>query len=239
MGERRKLPPSRLCSPVELAALIALGCSGAAPSNPTNVPETSSPTGTVASGVPSGEAPGWPAADSGASVPSQPSTRAAAVGAPGLAPASAKATSAGAPGGPLELLPVSAEAQLELAQRYETGRGVPKDRTMAAQWARAAALGGSAQHERRFLRKDVRRSLRDIDEVGIVQFDLAACTDLSADARDACMYGASSNSPQSGLELGHHFATDDNARRIPVPVSHHGRLEPSHCRLAHRRPRVG
>ena len=45
--------------------------------------------------------------------------------------------------------------------------------------------------------------------------------------------------PEPGVELGHHLAADHGARLVPVPLSHHGRLEPSHRRLAHRGTRVG
>jgi hypothetical protein len=41
------------------------------------------------------------------------------------------------------------------------------------------------------------------------------------------------------VELGHHVAVDERARIVPVPLSHHGRLESSHRRLAHRGTRVG
>jgi transposase-like protein len=40
---------------------------------------------------------------------------------------------------------------------------------------------------------------------------------------------------ESGLELGHHLASDDGARAVPVPLPHHGRLEPAHRRLDGRR----
>ena len=80
---------------------------------------------------------------------------------------------------------------------------------------------------------------RPLSRVGIDH--LSSTATIWAAGEEACpesntchpsMHDSQSDWPEPGLELGHHLAPDDGARRIPPPVPRHGCLEPPHCRMA-------